>query len=196
MPSTRMSRRRKQSSDVISRYGGPIRIPTYDGQDSVTLRVNLTNTYSLNSDGSGNIAAYWTPGSVSSSTDWSSYAATYQEFRVLGMQLHYVPFYNGTYNSTVKPTVGAIATVHIPLGSTPASVDEVTQHTTWKSLKTSATLNQDWRMYGIEESVFTPTASPTGANHGGIVLYVDTATASVRYGSVFLTFLVEFRGRQ
>lgn len=192
-----MVRKSKTSSNGLTlTYGGPIRLSTDMGKDSKPIKVNLTYAFDIQSDSTG--AAYNRiniPG-LASTTEFVSYGGLYQEFRVLGIELSYVPFFNGSYSAALEQGSGATAIVHIPLTTNPANLDDVLQYATWKPFRTSTPSKHVWRMFGVEESTFASTAAVTSVNHGGIVYYVNGLTPSQTYGKGMVTFLVEFRGRR
>jgi len=114
----------------------------------------------------------------------------------LAAEWKYVPYFNGTYSSTVQQGAGVVATYHTPLTATAPSADELVQNATWKPFKTSAGLKAHWKMYGVEESGFTSVNNVSVTNHGGISFYADGLTPNASYGLGYVSYLVEFRGRK
>jgi hypothetical protein len=193
----KMSRSRRTSTPGLSlSYSGPVRLSTRAGQDSKPVKVNLSYSFAVDSDGSGVVSNFlYGPGLVSSS-DWSSYADVYQEYRVLAIAFDYMPYYNGAFSTVQAQGSGAINVVHTPLLGPPTSIDEVVQHVTWSPFRTSASCHKEWRMFGVEESPFSDVANVSSVNHGGITFFCDNLTASRGYGRGIVTYLVEFRGRK
>jgi hypothetical protein len=112
------------------------------------------------------------------------------------MEFRYMPYFNGSYDSTLVQGSGASAVVHIPLAIPPITLDEVVTHNTWKMFRTSVPTTVNWKMFGVEESPFTDVASVSSTNHGGIIYWVDGLTPNNQYGKGVVTYLVEFRGRK
>jgi hypothetical protein len=135
------------------------------------------------------------PGLLSTS-DWLFYADLYQEYRVLGIELQYMPYFNGTFSATVTQGSGAVDVRHTPLATPPTSLNEVVQHVTWSPFRTSNAFKKHWRMFGVEESTFNAVGSAASVNHGGITFYCDNLSPNIDYGRGVVTYLVEFRGRK
>lgn len=177
-------------------YSGPVRLNTFNGQDARPVKVNLSYSFTIGSDGAGIAANIIRSPGLLSTSDWLSYADVYQEFRVLAMELQYMPYFNGSYDATVVQGSGATDVVHIPLATPPTSLDEVVQHVTWSPFRTSVPFKKAWKMFGVEESTFGDVANVSTINHGGITFYCDSLTPSIDYGRGVVTYLVEFRGRK
>lgn len=187
--------RKSSTPGLTLSYGGPVRLNTFNGQDSRPIKVNLSYTFTMSSDATGVLRNIIRGPGLTSSSDWVFYTDLYQEYRVLAIELEYMPFFNGTYNPSLLQGSGAINVVHTPLAGLPSSLDDIVQYSTWSPLKTSNSFKKDWKMFGVEESVFTPTSAIL-ANHGGIQFYCDSLTPNSSYGRGVVTYLVEFRGRR
>ncbi len=197
MTKNRRARKARSSAgraNSLMAYAGPIHLPVRDGLDDQSIRVNLTYTVEAGSNGGGILTGYFANSDVTSTTDFSSYASAYQEYRVLGMELKYVNRYNNTATTYRDAGAGAMCTSHISSIGTPANLDAVAQVADHKAWRTGAPLTVHWRARGVEEMVFNSTAGT--ATHGGIQYYCATGTADVSYGKFFITFLVEFRARK
>ncbi len=179
-----------------TRYLGPVRLPTQDGADTATTRVNISFSNSVTSTVGGTIASYVNGGDVASSSDWTALAALYREFRVLAIEARWVPDYNGAYTGTLIHSSGAIAPSRSALAGAPTSLDQVIQKSTWKVFKSTSGVKAHWRMNGIEEAGFSNTLSPSDQNRGGIVWYMTDLSGDLKYGYFYFTFLVECRGRK
>lgn len=191
----RNSKRRSGRNGSVPRYAGPIRLPTYDGLDAAPIRVNLSYSFVVQSDVFGIARTWIAPNGLASCSDWANYVDSYQEYRVLGIEFHYEPYFNGSYDATVVQGAGASAVLHLPLTAAPATLDAVVSTTTWKPFRTSVSSKHHWKMRGFEEAPYARTSSTSDGNHGGIVYYVDNLTAETAYGRGIVTYLVEFRGR-
>lgn len=188
--------RRSSTPGLSLSYSGPIRLNTFDGQDSKPIKANLSYSFLMTSSAGGVLANIIRGPGLLSTSDWLFYADLYQEYRVLGMELQYMPYFNGTYSATVTQGSGATDVVHTPLTTPPSSLDEVVQHVTWSPFKTSSGFKKHWRMFGVEESTFSDVANAATVNHGGITFYCDNLSANTDYGRGVVTYLVEFRGRK
>lgn len=177
-------------------YSGPTRLNTYNGQDSRPVKVNLSYSFTIGSDAAGIASNIIRGPGLLSTSDWTSYANVYQEFRVLAMELRYMPFFNGSYDAALVQGSGATDVVHIPLSTPPASLDEVVQHVTWSPFRTSTPFKKTWKMFGVEESTFGNVTNAIAINHGGITFFCDSLTPNIDYGRGVVTYLVEFRGRK
>jgi len=175
-------------------YRGPVRLPTGDGAADDSIIVNMTYVDpSPGGNVSGAMTGNRTNAGVTSCTDWAGYAAVYAEARVLGFEAHWIPKYNAS-GSVLAPGIGAIADSHVSTVASPASLDEVVQHTSHRMFHTSRDMKVKWRMTGTEEVTFSDTTvAPTV--HGGIIWYVDGIANSV-YGKWQFTYLVQFRNRK
>jgi len=194
--SARARRSTNKSSGLSLEYSGPVRLNTFDGQDSRPIKANLSYSFTVGSDGSGRAVNIINSPGLTSTSDISSYADVYQEFRVLAMELHYMPFFNGTYDSSVLQGAGAVCTVHVPLSTPPGFLNEVVQHATWSPFRTSVPFKKHWKMFGVYEATFSDIANVSTINHGGIAFYCSDLTPSTDYGRGVVTYLVEFRGRK
>jgi hypothetical protein len=97
MAKSKRSRRSSRNSTGLSlSYSGPVRLSTRSGQDSKPIKVNLSYSFNMSSDGTGVLKDQIRGPGLVTSTDWASYADVYQEFRVLAMALDYMPYFNGT----------------------------------------------------------------------------------------------------
>lgn len=195
----RMRRRRGPRSggpDDAKPYLGPIRLPTQSGVDGRVVKANLQIVQDLASDSFGILKGYVTPGDITGSTDWPFYEGIYDEFRILGVQMTWIPRANGSFQTTLLPSTGVIAAVHTPLTGAPTSANIVVQHATWGAITTYNSWKKEWRKRGIEESGFFNTSSPATANHGGLIWFADGLSTSIIYGRVVYTFLAEFRSRK
>lgn len=156
--------------------------------------VNLTFQYPANSSSSGVMSDVFGTNQVTGALDWSSFASVWSEARVRGIRVEYVPFYNGTYNTSLYHSTGAACDRHVPV-STLSSLGDALTVPNWKAIRSSAGWVKEWRARGVEESAFESTAGSL-INHGGVQCYMGDLTASESYGNYYITFAVEFRGRQ
>lgn len=195
MPKSKQSRKmrsRRSGFEALS-YRGPIHLPAGASDNAIT-RINLAYSTPIASSAGGIIAGYFSSNGVTTCSDWASVAALHQEYRIVGMELKYQNVSNMTYNTTLKPAIGAAAVYHIAVSSNPASLDEVIQNSDHKLWNSNQPLTLQWKARGTEEMQFTSTASTNP--HGGFRFWLEGGSASTTYGYAYITFLVELRCRQ
>lgn len=175
-------------------YRGPVRLPTNDGLDNRSTIINLSATGSATSSGGGVLSGTVGNDTVTTLSEWANLANLYQEYRVLAIQLDYVPNSNMTYNAAKVPSVGAAAVLHVPITGAPTTLASQLENATFKYLKSGTPLRIAWKARNYEELGFVSTAGSVA--HGGITWYVDGLTAATKYGELVSTFLVELRGRK
>jgi hypothetical protein len=184
---------RRGSAGDLPPYRGPIRINSPD-TDLYTIKTNLTLDDLVTSNASGVYVFNRKPSDVTSGNDWASLASTYSEYRVLAFEVHYLPRYNQTYNASVLPGTGCIATSHVTNTPSPSVFSDVTNYDTWRPAYSGRAFKMQWRARGTEELQWVPTATTNDA--GSIIGVFGDLTASTLYGRLLTVFLVEFRGRR
>lgn len=180
-------------------YTGPIFIGRPRSAQPRTTTENLIYTAPLASNAVGTIDGVFNNGPLlGSATDWSNFAGAYHEYRVLAMQLDFLP--NNQYSKTTT-TCAPIAAVIDRTGSTlvignwAAAVghDSVTFLTLENRWKKPWCLPPIWRANGNEEMQWNETSSLMTT--GLIKLYSENNTATTTFGRIILTFVVQFRNR-
>ncbi len=189
----RKQMRRTPRTRELTAYTGPVHLPTRDGLDNRTTRLNLSISTTAGSGVTGEISGYFTT-DVTSTTDWSSVSSVYQEYRVLAMEVRYIPLYTVPVAGGNLPAVGAMDYVHYNGATAPTSLDQVLQNANHKVWHTHKPLAMHWKMRGTEEASWTYTGA--AVDHGSIRWFVNGASASVNYGKFVITYLVECRGRR
>lgn len=181
----------KMEKSKFGMYRGPIDL----GQSKTTGEVELLNltdvVTSLSSTGLGVIALERTF-NPNVTTEWTSFAARFREYRVLAVQVKYMPF--NIVNTTVfTPGPCVIATNKGPAFGTPTSNAQV-----WALAKPKLFHLAKPMKYIIRADDYTDldvgaTASPS--SEFSIVLYADGLSTSVLYGRFFCTWVVQFSSR-
>jgi hypothetical protein len=110
------------------------------------------------------------------------------------MRLVWQNINNQTYDSNRTSAIGAVGVYHIPITSAPTTVDEVIQNADYKLWSSNAPLQIEWKARGTEEMAWTAVSTTSG--HGGFRMIATGGTASVPMGAYYVTYLVQFRGRQ
>jgi len=170
-------------------YLGPIRSPVTKNQVSTAIVV-ASCTFDISSNGSGVVNNVFSSGNVNSINVWSSWAATWDEYRVLGFEVKYEPYnrYNsGTVNvAPIFSVVDQNDSGSLANAATAAEYESCMLHggsDPWKRVA---------RMSGVSDSQFTPTSSV--ASHYWIKIYSTGNTISTKIGTVLVTFRIQFRG--
>lgn len=171
-------------------YNGPLTTPASKTQmDLHTLTCHYINS-AYSSDGSGVISAVYSD-DPSPSTDWSSLAASFEEYRTLGHQLEYV-----TQNQYLR---GSITTRPICLVDDRANATPLTSYANAAEHAsiTVKTMDNGWKkrinMNGSDEAVFQKTSAPVATRW--IKTYCSGLSFSSSYGVLLITYLVQFRGK-
>jgi len=130
---------------------------------------------------------------VTGCADWAGYSAAYDEFRVLGYSMRWLPnFPDG--NNSVAQSAGIVVSTHSPANPGPfTSLNQSIQYGDWTYSNTGRTFMKEWRMSSTEEAQFAPVSSPVP--QGWINAFFPAATSTGTYGIVVNTFVVQFRGR-
>lgn len=185
------SSRRGQGRDDLSPYSGPIRLDVSEVRPRVD-RINLMRSFPVISNGGGELILNVTPGSVTSANDWGNFSNSYKEYRVVAMEVKYLPKY--VVNDTVvNASSGAMAISHTGATTSPASLSDVVSYGNWKPWYTAKPSTTVFRARGAEELQWGPV---TAANDiGSVVGYIADSTGSVVYGNFVLSYVVEFRNR-
>jgi len=181
------------SSLVI--YRGPI---SRRSQQPQTYRVPLKQSYTASSNGAGFLEIFASTANATGTSEWSTIAPLWREYRVLGVRLEYMPCYDmGGTNRTNFP--GVIASYHGPAPAWQGAVTTSSFNNTWlmegaKPIHPCKPFVAEWRMSDVEEAQFFSTS--TTYSSGGIYSVTGgVLSTSSTYGATFITCLVEFKGR-
>jgi hypothetical protein len=129
-----------------------------------------------------------------SSPDWASLSSVFAEYRVLSMNVRYIPILSGASVSTLSYNVAYMVW---------SANSDVTPLTTYLqaanypvkrvfSLNSTASLSHNMR--GAEEATFVDVSSSVVDYTFKIV--ATGLSASANYGRYVLTYLIQFRGRK
>lgn len=183
-------RRGGGGADMVS-YRGPI--ASTPSLRSDAIRVAMSYTMPISSDAGGLYSAVITTATATTCSDWTNLAGAYKEARILGMKVRYEPNFNGSYNALALGGTGAAAVTHEVGAAAIAVTSQVYDKFGGKVWNVSSPLTMEWRMSDTGEENFTN--STTAADGGGVMFAIGGLTASRNYGSLFVTFMVEFRYR-
>jgi hypothetical protein len=177
--------------DANVAYKGPIKIPKPLGLDVASLRINKATSFVAATNGSGVLVYSLATDDITACADWASIQASWKEFRVLGLQVEFIPI-----NAT--STTGGIAVVavknHNPSGGTLTSVNEAQAYDTKINFSSQKLQNTIFEIRGqsFEELEFQDTVA--NVNRYSIETYSTAGANSTNYFNIVETFLLELRG--
>lgn len=171
-------------------YDGPMTLQAFRNQ-SYTVTTRMSRVVSATSNGSGVLSAIIN-NDPSNYTSWADFTPLFDEYRVLAMEVHYVPNVNNTYNTTYLPQ----PVIHVWDRDASGALTSLGQGMDYESAVPS-NINVPFKghvkMTGSEDSAFINTAAPVKT--WSYFNYASGLTASTTYGSYFVQILVQFRGR-
>lgn len=188
---------RKNAWDLDMTYNGPIKIGL-GKEKSLTLLVNRTLANNILSNGSGIVTNQYRSTDVTTVQDWASLQAVWKEYRVLAMELEYIPI----ALSSSSPICLGVAGTHNGTTTAPASMAEIAAYdsvafTTSGSGANNTTgkkfFKYSYRASGTDELEFIDIASAI-TKPFNIYSYSTIGTASAVYFEVLQRFTIEFRG--
>jgi hypothetical protein len=178
-------------SDIALEYRGPI-VTQRDRDNSNYIEVVLGEGVGMSSSAGGVINNVISLDNPSSSSDWSSYANLFDEYRVLGVDIRFQP-QNKYGKSALTPICVPLNMVVDRDSSGPlTSSGQAANYASWKLVTLENLWMDKWRMKGTREAVFVTTASP--ASTGAFLFYASGLTASTLYGVIQVMYRVQFRG--
>lgn len=172
-------------------YNGPL-VLSRGPEERHTTTVWMTyGPSTLVSSGSGVINSVFS-NDPSGYNDWSSFAAVWDEYRVLGMTVHYAPY--NRYNQSLSIIVGPVFLFIDRDDGTVQTTEALALN--YESVKMK-NLADPWKitakMAGVAEATFITTATPVA--NLWIKSYASGLTNSITYGKTYISALVQFRGR-
>ena len=180
-----------QERTKFGMYTGPIDVGQSKSTD-LMLVVNLTSTTTMSASGVGVLATELTF-NPNTTTEWASYAARFREYRVLAVEVSYMPSQVVNLSGAVCGPC-AIATNKGGVLGTPTSVGQV-----WALANAKPKLMfKPWN-YIIRPDDYTDldvgsTSSPS--SEFSMLVYGDGFTNSLLVGRLFLRWVVQFSSRQ
>jgi hypothetical protein len=171
-------------------YKGPIkRAVDKSATDLHTQTVMYTEF--ISSSAAGKLISVFSD-NLTNFEDFTELKEIYDEYRTLGLRLDYFPCNRYSKTTTLcRPAVSVIdrddatvlSTYLDSVGASSAKIESLEDP--W---------SREIKMNGIEDASFIDTASTTARQY--IKIYADGLSASVEYGMIVLTCLVQFRGRR
>jgi len=184
------AQREMPASSIVFR--GPIRAIAAARDETLSTQ-ELTLVANLTASAGGVITPVWS--NPNAASEWSQLAALYEEYRVVGIRALYIPFYPhwGT-TSALALNQGGIVWYPLRNGSvlaTSAATAFAFAGAIPHAITDRAVVEN--RMSSTNESDFTNTSAPVGLF--AVAAYGTGFTASTSYGTMFITWLVQFRSR-
>lgn len=187
----------KELAPAAVTYNGPIRwTAELKQQDLHTFVLSTDGNFS--SDGTGGFTTVvgscsGSPGSgFGAGAGWSHLIATFDEYRVLGFEIRYVPYDRYNRGTTVY-TVPVVCVHDYDNSSALTSYGDADSYASMRMLSLDTPWKVKITMSGIENSLFIN--STTNTSFYWLKFFGSGATASTAYGHVFITYRVQFRGR-
>jgi hypothetical protein len=187
-----MGRDKSNPSSAVVVYRGPIHTSKPLASDTATVRLAVNFNVTGSSVG---YSGYAGTGGVTGSADWSRFAGIYDECRIMGMEMQYVP--NAINCTQVVQSAGFTNVTNNPTNPGPfTSLSQVIGYEDWRASNSGQPFRRVWRMSSTEEAQFVSTSS-TPASQGWINIWFPnaTTTGSAAYGFIIVTYVVQFRGR-
>lgn len=175
------------------KYTGSAR--PYANDTSVDTHITqLTTFVNATTDASGVLSATLLTNGVSANPEWIQFQELWGEYRVLAIELRYMPQYGPGYNTNNIPPIGMMGLRHSTSAVIPSTVSTVAELPGSKWFAASRPSRVTWRMQSTEEANFTLTTLPT--SQGGVLVYSAGGTPTTVFGRFAVTYLVQFKGRQ
>jgi len=175
------------SSVVV--YLGPIIRPV-DRRQHDLHTMQMGYTAALASDGAGKIASVFGTGTVSSANDWASAAALFGEFRVLGMQIDFIPI---NLNSSLLTAASISVVSDFQAATALGTYGDAARYGSCKN----HSINERWyhqvRMDGFENAQFTPTSAVVSTYYIKVISTGNSLSSTM--GEIYIHFLVQFKGK-
>jgi len=169
-------------------YTGPLDLPkSLEQAETTVVRMVSIAAFTSTAGGVFNSVAAALPGNF---TDWSSFAAVWDECRVLGLKVTYIPFF------TANPSVTQGSVVIVTDRDSNGALTSLSAGYDYESCtlgQTERRFVHEAKMTGIEDSGFVITASPP--TPWWFKFYTSGLSISTAYGELFYEMLVQFRGR-
>lgn len=173
----------------LVQFRGPVRNPKSRNEVSI-IRTNIVSSSAATSSGAGVIATTFTT-NPNGTNGWSSWVALFDEYRVLALELKFVPLWH-----TLPTGVAGGTLLMVVDHDSVAALSSFNNACNYESLKTGSIdrpMTHTYRLDGTLESNFINTSSPTGLQ--GVKVYANGLSNSTQYGNFIGTFLIEFRGK-
>jgi len=181
-------------SDSTTVYRGPIDPPAaLRGLSRSVQQLTLTQVITSSAGGLINTQFLSNP---SGASEWGDFTPIYEEYRVLGMEVHWEPFYPH-WGSTAALAQNQVPMIWWPqrdAGATaPTTYTGAFQYAGAKVRNVQDRTTTSIRMSGTLEAEYQNTRTPASVFLIGCIAV--NCSVSINYGIAFVRYLVEFRSR-
>ncbi len=176
----------RSGSDVATpAYRGPIHLPS-NMSSTKPVKINSTYYVAATTSGGGVIDVVF-GNSPAVLNEWTTWQTLYHEYRVLGMELHYVPIKN-----VANWAYGiGLSVVDRESSSALGSITAATNHESCEIHQMYNTFKRKVLMSGTDEATWKDISTPVAQNF--IKVYSSGNATIQTIGGFFLEFLLEFR---
>jgi hypothetical protein len=179
-------------SPNLQTFSGPI-VSKADKEEADLIVTTLNFTGVLTSTAGGVLDSSYSSDPASYALgDWTNLAATWHEYRVLGMRVEFFP--NNRYSKAATVTTPMIVCVDRQSAGTLGSYQVAMDHASAKKVSLEDPWFKEVRMSNAEESQFISTVGTQALFW--IKFYADGLSVSTQYGRAFVYLLLQFRGRK
>lgn len=189
---TRRNRQQRELPVAASVYRGPVVQPAVERADRVTT-LRLTNVTTVSSSAAG-LINYGFTNNPSNAQEWTSISTQFEEYRVLGFQCRWVPYYEN-WGNTVALGQNQVPVVMFPVRNTgvanPTSVLTAYAVDGAKAFNIQREMQMEIKMDGSAEAEFDNVSSVNATY--GISIVGTGLTNSIAYGIMFQDWLIQFR---
>ncbi len=175
-------------SETALRYNGPIVPSAFKQMSDKRTEVMKLDT-ELVASGSGTITTVLGSNPTAYS-NWSGYSTTYDEYRVLAMQVHFEPYQR--YHDAALNTSPIYVVTDRGDATALTSYQNALEYASVQMFNTADRWGKSIKMLGTEDAAWIPIA--TGVSSLYVKLYAGILTNSTAIGRLSTTLLVQFRG--
>jgi hypothetical protein len=162
-------------------------IPENNAETGVV--VTLRGAVQLTTNGAGFLLSVQNA-DPTSLDNFPEYATIFEEYRVLGIKYHYYPTH--AVNSAAVGGGQMVSSIlHTELSPTPGNLTEAFSYGDARIGNVFRPWIREWKMSGTLESNFEDTN--VSSNHKAIMVVIDQGAATLAYGVMYVTALVQFR---
>jgi len=174
-------------SDTAVVYKGPVVPPLFKQERETRVEVMRLDTDVTAT--AGGVVANVIGSNPASYANWTQWSATYDEYRVLAMSVHFEPY--NRFNSAINQSPFYVV-VDRADATALTSYAVALEYSSVMLTNTSERWTKSVKMAGTEDAAWIPIA--TGVSALYVKMYAGILTASMAIGRLSTTVLVQFRG--
>lgn len=180
----------------VSVYRGPPRLPRVNAQnDLMTTQIN--NAGQVATSGTGTVTTVFDAYSqISVASDWTSLSNLYTEYRILSMEIEFIPW--NTFNTATTNTLAPMYTIDTRDTATAlASLTQAVGFDSCRVVQPSKRFTRSIKMGSIDEASFIPMgSSPAASSRLYIKMWSSGNANSINLYDFITRVIVQVRGRQ